>query len=770
MGFLATFAAIIMRYSRFFSASAALAAGLLAASAQSTDSIHTTLGELSVTAIKQAPSLSLQPVASTTISPAMVDRFHIVTMKGASEIAPNFFIPDYGSRITSSIYVRGLGARIDQPAVGLNVDNIPVLNKNDYDFDLTDIERIEVLRGPQSVLYGRNTMGGLINVYTLSPMRYQGVRLLGEYSTGRSWRASAGIYHKLRSDLGMALTVSATGTDGFYTNEYNSTPADRGHQGAVRWKTVYQPSQSRFSLENIVSVNVNRESGYPYASLTTGQIAYNDTCFYRRTSLSEGLTMQWRLDGVTVSSITGLRYMDDNLTLDQDFTPDSYFTLTQATREWTLSQDLIFKGATGRYSWMAGAFGFFKHARMRAPVTFLPDGIDRLILGNINSHLPATMPVSFSWGEDRFDLNSEFVTPVWGAALYHRSDYTAGRWQLSAALRLDYEHSAMRCHSHTATSTVAAMGPFGLTRPLEIDNSHRLSQHFLQLLPKVTATYRLPMPSPSSVYASVARGYKAGGYNTQIFSDVLQQQLAGAMIESWSNMIPAHVLPGISAMFSSDLDVNSIVSYKPEHSWNYEVGAHIACADGRVHTDLSVFYIDCRDQQLTMFPPGNGTGRMMANAARTRSWGVEAGVNASPHPRLDLRATYGYTDARFVSFSDARGDYSGNFIPYAPRHTLFGSVTYRQPLPMRWLEQLSVSVDGRGVGSIYWDEANQHRQPLYGLMGASVALGGPHYSLEFWGENILNRHFDTFYFVSIGHSFVQRGKPRRLGVTLRIDI
>ncbi len=73
-------------------------------------------------------------------------------MKDASELVPNFFMPDYGSRMTASIYVRGLGARMDQPAVGLNVDNVPVLNKNDYDIDLFDIERIEILHGPQSVL------------------------------------------------------------------------------------------------------------------------------------------------------------------------------------------------------------------------------------------------------------------------------------------------------------------------------------------------------------------------------------------------------------------------------------------------------------------------------------------------------------------------------------------------------------------------------------------------------------------------------------------
>ncbi|MDE6144769.1 MAG: Plug domain-containing protein, partial [Muribaculaceae bacterium] len=145
-----------------------------------------TLKEVTVTAIKQSESLNLQPIASTTLGEKSIERYNITTMKDASEIVPNFYIPDYGSRMTSSIYVRGLGARMDQPAVGLNVDNIPVLNKNDYDIDLFDIERIEVMRGPQSVLYGRNTMGGLINIYTLSPRDVRGLRFMAEYGRGNS--------------------------------------------------------------------------------------------------------------------------------------------------------------------------------------------------------------------------------------------------------------------------------------------------------------------------------------------------------------------------------------------------------------------------------------------------------------------------------------------------------------------------------------------------------------------------------------------------------
>ena len=102
-----------------------------------------------ITAIKQGLSLRDAPVAATVAGERTLERGAVAAVKDLSARTPNFHIPDYGSRMTSSIYVRGLGARIDQPVMGMNVDNVPLLNKNNYDFDLADVERIEILRGPQ---------------------------------------------------------------------------------------------------------------------------------------------------------------------------------------------------------------------------------------------------------------------------------------------------------------------------------------------------------------------------------------------------------------------------------------------------------------------------------------------------------------------------------------------------------------------------------------------------------------------------------------------
>ena len=179
-----------------------------------------------VTAIKHGVAVEREAAASTIVDADRIEREGITSVKEIVTAAPNFFIPDYGSRMTSSIYVRGLGTRIDQPVVGMNVDNVPIADKNMYDMALPDIERIEVLRGPQSTLYGRNTMCGVVNVYTLSPLRYQGVRLRGEYGSRNAYRIAASVYNKLSEGLGFSVAGQFAHHDGYFRNSYDGSLCD----------------------------------------------------------------------------------------------------------------------------------------------------------------------------------------------------------------------------------------------------------------------------------------------------------------------------------------------------------------------------------------------------------------------------------------------------------------------------------------------------------------------------------------------------------------
>lgn len=737
---------------------AALGIGVSAVRADLPEAVRDSivLQEVTVTAIKQSP-LAQEATASSTIGEKQVERLDILSVRDAADIIPNFYVPDYGSRMTSSIYVRGLGARIDQPAIGLNVDNVPILNKDAFDFDIDDIVSIEMLRGPQSTLYGRNTMAGLINVTTLSPLRWQGVRAAASYGSGNTWHASAGVFHRFARPVGLSLSVGAGGTDGFFTNTHTGRKCDDGHDYSARLKAEWRPSSSLYILNTFSASRVS-QGGYPYEYIPTGQIAYADTCSYKRTFLSDGLTVKWDTRHFSLSSITSWQYLDDKMRLDQDFLPDDYFTLLQSRRENTVTQDFVLRGNDngGVYDWLAGFFGFWKGMDMDAPVTFMDYGIEQLIENHRNEANP-DYPIR--WNDRKFPLDSNFKYPTMGIAFYHRSEVRLGPWTLTAGLRLDWEHAGLDYRSHCDTSYELLMrdsdGSLSRLRdvPVKIDESGHISRSFLELLPKVSALYDFsPEGYTANAYASVAKGYKAGGFNTQMFSDVLQQRLMQLL--------------GIGMTY----DVTEIVSYKPEKSWNYEIGARIAAHDGLWSAEAALFYINCTDQQLTVFPEGLTTGRIMTNAGKTHSWGAELSGHLKPLSPLDITLSYGFTHAKFHKFDNGKESFAGNYVPYTPMHTLFASAAYTFSLPFSFCHSVCVEANFKGVGRIWWDEANTLSQPFYGLLGASVTFAHPRWSLQFWGRNITDTRYSTFYFMSISHQFLQRGLPDTWGVTLRVSI
>ncbi len=716
------------------------------------------LGEITVTAIKQNQDLSLQPLASTVIDRRQIERWNVNSLRGVGEVAPNFYMPDYGSRTTSSIYVRGLGSRMDQPAVGMTVDNVPLLNKNAYDFMLVDIDRIEVLRGPQSTLYGRNTMGGQINIYTLKPMNYQGSRVSATMGNGPEVNMSVAHYQKFNPSVAMAFSGNIVFSDGFYKNAYNARKVGTEKGGGLRWTTQWQISPV-VSADNTAAFNFSQNGGYEYQYFGSGIINYNDTCFYRRNTVRDALTVKWNARHFTLSSITSFQHITDNLTLDQDFLPLSYFTLTQAIHESSLTQDVVARGSVGKYSWLAGLFGFYKNTIMRAPVMLKDDGIAALITDRINRN--DNIPVSISFDEPNIDLQSNFRMPTWGIAAYHQSSLDLGRFNFALGMRLDYESSKLDYGSvcNTAYSVYMKARPQVaiMQGDVNIDENGNLNRHYLEFVPKLTMSYSLPFESGSSLYASVGKGYKSGGYNTQMFSEILQQRMMTEMMSA---------MPGMTAD-NTDSDVSDIITYAPEKSWNYEIGAHIGCAQGRVMTDIALFYIDLTDQQLTAFPDESTTGRITTNAGKSRSFGAEFQTRFSPIEKWMFNLSYGYTNAKFRQYVDGADNYKGKYVPYAPMHTLFASGTYSHSVGREW--NLSYTMSVRGVGRIYWNEANELSQPFYAQMGASVNAKRDWIELEAWMENVTGTKFDTFYFESVGNKFVQRGKPRRFGLTVRIN-
>jgi outer membrane receptor protein involved in Fe transport len=717
--------------------------------------------------VKQEGNYREQPVAATTLVMEQLEGPMIVEPKNLSLVVPNLLHADYGSRMTGSIYLRGLGSRMDQPAVGLYVDNVPVLNKNNYDFDYFDLRRIDVLRGPQGTLYGRNTIGGVIDVQTLSPFDWQGVRIGAGYGNGNTMQLRAAIYNRPTPDFGFSVALSHRYTDGFFTNRYDGSHADSGRSSAMRFKMQGRLAGG-WTVENALHAGLVRQNGFAYApydetSGEAGEIDHNDACGYDRLSLSDGLTFRYEGGGFRISSTTSYQYTDDAMRLDQDFSPRSMFTLGQSQKEHAVTQEVVVRSSgEGRWQWLTGFFGFFRHLSTDAPVTFKRDGIDELILANANAGIHTVFPdADLMIREESFPIESRFRLPAGGVSLYHQSTRQAGRWNFTAGLRADFERTAISYDNRTEINYRFTM-TMPDYKPLPVAMEGSRGRSFFEVMPRAAVRYETPA---GNFYASVTRGYKAGGYNTQIFSDILQNRMMNDLMSDLGLYFDGANPYGT---------IEEAISYEPERSWNYELGAHLGKPTGRLRGDVALFWIDCRNQQLAVFPPGKGTGRLMSNAGRTRSLGAEFSLDYRTG-NLRLNGSWGYTDARFLVYKDhdeegGEVDYAGNRVPYAPRNTVSVRGEYRVDLGDSSAGQLVVAAGWQGAGRIWWNEANTLSQPFYGLLNASLAWETSRGSVSLWARNMAGADYNTYYFRSVGRSFVQRGKPLRAGITLLLTL
>ncbi|MFI3278561.1 MAG: TonB-dependent receptor [Rikenellaceae bacterium] len=707
-----------------------------------------TLSSVTVTAIKQSMDLSKAPASVSVIGSKKIEEERITSLRDASTLTPNLHIPDYGSHITSSIYVRGLGARIDQPVMGLNVDNVPMFNKNAFDSDIMDIVRIEILRGPQSTLYGRNTMGGVVNIYTLSPFNFQGIKGGISYASGGEVKTHASLYDRISDKLAFSVGGYYNYKSGLFTNAYDNEKLDWERSGGGRLRVQFFPKKET-SIDNTFSFSTLKEGGYPYKQIDSDEISYNDPSSYERNMVHNALTVTHRHDKWRASSITSLQYLDDAMTLDQDFSPDSFFIMTQSTKEFSASEDIVASSRfNGPYNAKFGLFGFVQLRDITAPVTFQEDGTSDIISSMIEAGMPASFSPAFVG--DSFVVGSDFKYNTYGGAIYHESTLEAGRFTAKIGARLDYEKSSLDYHSYSSTALSMTNPYTGMTTetPIDTDIQGKPSKSYLEFLPSMSISYEFG--ANSSLYTTVAKGYKAGGFNTQIFSDIVRDEM----------------MAYTSGGAYTPEDIKSMITYKPEYSWNYEAGVHLISKDRKLRADVSVFYIDTRDQQLTVFLDATSTGRTMTNAGHSRSWGVEASAGAMLGD-FELNGSYGYTNAKFIDYNDNQSDYSGNYVPYSPTNTAWFSAAYNiQISDSCILNNIRLECNSRGVGEIYWNEENTRKQPYYTLLGGEVKFAFNNFNVAVWGKNLLDKEYNTFYFMSYGNEYVQQGNPRMFGVSL----
>lgn len=751
---------------------------------------------------KEQVRLRLQPVSSNVFGSEQLQQLHVHDLSQLSQYVPSFVMPSYGSRLTSSMYVRGIGSRINNPAVGVYYDNIPLMSKSAFNNHFYMLDRVDVLRGPQGSLYGQNTEGGLVRIYSKNPMNYQGTDIRLGIGTGLYSNVEVAHHHRPSDKLAFTVAGFYSGLKGFINNQNFDQKNDLTNEAGGKLRLIYAPNE-KLKFDWTADYQYVNQNGFGYgefqpfewSSVKPYTMKPDDPSTtimngYKRNMFNTGLNIGYETDALLFTSTTSYQYLNDLMLMDQDYMTGDYLQLNQAQKMNAITQEFVLRSNNkglirqifpSRWQHATGLFASYQWLNTNAPVLF-GDGITGPIGNAIanamkNSMLQAMIGRFMGQGMsaqaaqaaaqaavDKMGVNmtaemavpGEYKTPSWNFAAFHESNILLGdNWKLTLGLRFNIdkvkiEYDALAYMNMTG-GTANATATYHLTSHVQDSRS----KSYTQLLPKVGLTYIFD-ENIGNIYALVSKGYRAGGYNFQMFSDVLQTELNAHQQDA---MRGDYDVEHTTADYDA---INETIAYKPEESWNYEIGTHLNMFGGSTHFDLALYFMQIRNQQLSIMEPNSNYGRIMVNAGKSHSCGLEATLRGKAIDNaLDWAVTYAYTRAIF----DEYDDYKDNYVPFVPQHTLSAMVDWH-------IGKFTVGANMNGQGKIWWDEANTYAQKFYAVAGAHADYDFGPVLVSLWGRNLTNTHYNTFAVASsaVGgtHYFAQRATPIQVGLDVNI--
>ena len=719
---------------------------------------------------KEQVRLRLQPVSSNVFGSAQMQQLNVRDLSQLSQYVPSFVMPSYGSRYTSSMYVRGIGSRINNPAVGVYYDNIPLMSKAAFNNHFYMLDRVDVLRGPQGTLYGQNTEGGLVRVYSKNPMNYQGTDIRLGIGTGLFTNAEVAHYHRPSDKLAFSVAGFYSGLKGFFKNQNFDERNDKTNEAGGKLRLIYQPNR-QLKIDWTADYQYVNQNGFGYGelNLSNNDVADPATTImngYKRNMLNTGVNIGYETDKFLLTSTTSYQFLQDQMLMDQDYMTPDYLQLEQRQKMNALTQEFVLRSHDkGRWQHATGLYGSYQWLRTDAPVYF-GDAITGPI-GNAIANAMKTAMVKGGMPQavvDRMGITmtaemavpESFKTPAFNFAVFHESNLLlTDRLKLTLGLRLNVDHVKIDYDALAYMNMTGGTAERQATYHLTSHVADNRSKTFTQVLPKVGLTYSFDNQF-GNIYALVSKGYRAGGYNIQMFSDVLQTELNAHQQDAMrGDYDVAHT--------AADYDtIEETISYKPEESWNYEIGTHLNLFDNLLHFDLALYYMQIRNQQLSVMEPNSNYGRMMVNAGKSHSCGMEATLRGRLLDNaLDWNVTYSFTNAKF----DEYDTFKDNSVPFVPKHMMSAMLDYH-------LGSLTIGANVNAQGKTWWDEANTYAQKFYALLGAHADYDFGPVVVSLWGRNITNTHYNTFAVQSSAAGgtryFAQRGNPIQLGMDVNI--
>lgn len=676
------------------------------------------LQDIVVTAQRRSESLQNVPIAVTALSSAQLAASGVANTRDLTAVVPGLVVGDQAGIVQPNI--RGVtttsgGAGIEN-SVATYVDGVYIASIPGSLMGLGGTERVEVLRGPQGTLFGRNATGGLISVVTRDPSSdWSGDAQVG-YGNYQTLTGSFYVSGPVTDVLGTSLAFSGTHMgEGYGVNFHTGNDVNKiDHDIALRnkWLLDVGATKARLSIDysdrrsSFTMVNSFRGRPILYGPKQIGSAWDADQSLDPRhilKSAGANLRLDHDLGDINLMSITSYRGMNFNQLFDFDTGPFPAITIQYQNNDRQLSQELQIQKSAGSFKWVLGGFYFDASSKFTPYVQFrdIPLTPGKTV---INSEVTTESLAGFAQGSYSFDTGT----------------------QITVGLRYTTEKRGITGTQEVFNGAGASLGQSFLPA--------NQSKTFNKLTWRFAIDQRIG--ANAMVYVSANRGFKAGSFNGQ-----------------------APTLP----------------AFNPEVLDAYEAGLKSELFDRHLRLNASLFYYDYKDIQVRTFV--NGTSRIY-NGAKSRQYGLDLDATLAVNSRLTLTGTLALMHDRFVAFPaavisspqpngsnlTAPGSATGNRLPLTPDWTATIGAHYKQPIRNG---NLTFNIDYLHNDGYFTEPDNVLRQPSYDKLGGSIVwTSDAGYSLSIWGKNLTNAAVATLLATTPVSTLAAYEAPRTFGATI----
>ena len=734
----------------------ALSAGVASAQTPTRDS--TAIEEIVVTAQKRSENLQDVPVSVTALTSDALAARGVNNVLALNNLAPGMRISAADAAANPKIYIRGVGLSDFNPnassGVGVYVDGVYIGSPLAQMAGFFDLAQVEVLRGPQGTLYGRNTNGGAINITTKRPSQTFGADASLEYGSFNAVTADLGVGGPIVADkLAFRVAAQYVKDDGYTFNRVTGHDLNAADHWAGRLSLLYTPNQD-FELLTQVNRYVNRGDAtapahralFPataaaagpdgfcapgaYASGQCGDLlGYADTDNNTRAVDANlegkdkvdlfGASSQatWKFGGVSLVSVTAWQWAHRNDLENTDASPLQMVEINYRSRQHQFTQELRLQSndASARLNWVLGAYYMDEKVQDNTRQDVLRD-LRPLFITPDN---PTGLSIENSVGT----FGYPYTQKTKGYAVFGQADYKlTDRLTGTVGLRWSADDKSMDYQSQAEDGLIVIL-------------TSKQSKTFSALSGRLGLRYELS--DDANVYATYNRGYKSGGF-------------FGGLATTAEEMEP----------------------YDNETLDAYELGMKSEFFDRRVRLNVSGFYYDYKNQQVFAQTTRNGlTVLVLDNAANSKVYGGEAEITARPIQPLTLTAGVSLLHAKYGDYLTEGKDFTGNWLPQSPKVTFNAAATWVAPLENG--ASIVANVDANYSSKVYFDNSNAERlsQDAVWIAGAQLSWRSPDQKIE--AGAFARNLFDKTYTVaisnidSLGVDLLSYNRPRSLGVFLR---